>query len=279
MEDFKKIIDQYCLLVSSHYPSLINKWPVISGYNLTTFECDNWFFIIFHHRGPGSVMISNEEGIIPPSKFGVDEININNLSYIKEEILSIYAKSEKDMIISLPIIDRDNGKIKIKIEPSSINKELEEIFEKHKMILGLLKMKIFLSHKGSDKSLVRDYAMLLKELGFTTWFDEENAPAGSARNRVFSEGMAESCAAIFFITENFKDERDLGEEIDFALFQKRERGDKFAIIALCFQNGHVPDILKQRFIYKEPKNDVIALYEIVKALPIKVGKVEYKKIN
>lgn len=271
----EKIIEPYSSMVAHSFPSLINKWPIISGYNLTTFTCDDWLFIVLHHKGPGLMTHAEHCGVRNHSEFGLNEITEENISQIKSELLSIYAKSEKDAIIALKTINKSDNEIRLDL--TSITADLNELFEKHKLILGLSKMKIFLSHKGGDKSLIRDYAILLKELGFVTWFDEDDAPAGSSRNRIFSDGMAESCAAIFFITENFKDERDIGEEIDFALYQKREKGDDFAIIILCFQGGNVPDILKQRFIYKEPKNDILALYEIIKALPIKVGRVEYKK--
>lgn len=88
--------------------------------------------------------------------------------------------------------------------------------------------------------------------------------------------MKESCAAVFFITSSFKDERFLAAEINYAIAEKREKDIRFAIITILFQDKGkgkdqlvVPDLLKS-YVWKEPKSDLEALKEILKALPLKL---------
>ncbi|MBN3525061.1 toll/interleukin-1 receptor domain-containing protein [Paenibacillus apiarius] len=135
--------------------------------------------------------------------------------------------------------------------------------------------KIFLSHKSSNKPMVRNYFNLLKELGYEPWLDEDAMVAGVNPDRGIVEGFKDSCACVFFITPEFKDEKFLADEIDNARHEKRQKGDKFSIITLQFQDEHgnvgvVPELL-QRAIWKTPSNELEAFKEIVRALPIKLG--------
>ena len=96
--------------------------------------------------------------------------------------------------------------------------------------------KIFLSHKGVDKPLVREFAYALKIIGFDPWFDEESMSAGHHLRKSISNGMKESCAAVFFITPDFKDEGWLEKEIDYAEREKQSKKDRFSIITIVFEN-------------------------------------------
>jgi hypothetical protein len=141
--------------------------------------------------------------------------------------------------------------------------------------------KIFLSHKGSNKDYVKNYYEVLKEVGFEPWLDDEDMPAGSKLSRSILKGFQESCACVFFITPEFKDESYLADEIDYAIMQNRKRGDKFRIITLQFEDedgkkGSIPDML-EIFVWKTPKNEFQALKQIFRALPIKAGIIEWKK--
>lgn len=140
-------------------------------------------------------------------------------------------------------------------------------------MLNVIRQKVFLSHKGADKEIVRDYFYLLKEIGFEPWLDEDAMTAGSKLYRSLLEGFKQSCAAIFFITPNFVDEACLSMEIDYAI-EETMGYNKFTIITLLLADengnwGKVPDLLK-RFVWKEPENHLVAFKEIIKALPIKV---------
>lgn len=62
--------------------------------------------------------------------------------------------------------------------------------------------------------------------------------------------------------------------------EKRKKGDRFSIITLVFSDngntGIVPELLQQ-YVYKTPKDELDALREILKALPIRVSEPRWKK--
>ena len=132
--------------------------------------------------------------------------------------------------------------------------------------------KVFLSHKGSDKNLVRRFRDALLALNYSPWLDEDALRAGVSLDRGILKGMKESCAAVFFITPSFVDQSYISTEIEYAVSEKRSRGDDFAIITLVFadsngRRGIVPDLLK-RFVWKEPFSDLEAFSEITRSLPL-----------
>lgn len=141
--------------------------------------------------------------------------------------------------------------------------------------------KIFLSHKSVNKELVRDFKNALKIINLDPWLDEDDMPAGIALHRGIREGFRKSCAAVFFITPEFKDESFLADEIDYAKQEKTEKKERFAIITLVFKGqdgnkGKVPELLKQ-FVYKEPKSDLQAFVEIIRALPLQIPEAIWKE--
>lgn len=136
--------------------------------------------------------------------------------------------------------------------------------------------KIFLSHKSIDKPVVNRYYDALKGLGFDPWLDEPNLAAGANLHRELLRGFEESCAAVFFITANFKDENYLATEVDYAVMQKHKKDKKFAIITLRYPDASpVPGLLTP-YIYKDVANDLEGFRELVRALPIEVGPARWK---
>ena len=132
--------------------------------------------------------------------------------------------------------------------------------------------RIFLSHKGADKQIVRDFKETLEVLGYEPWLDEDAMPAGTTLERGLLRGMQSSCAVVFFITPYFKDEGYLESEINYAIQEKREKQEQFAIIALQFADedgvkAPIPELLKP-YVWKTPKTPLEALREIVRALPL-----------
>lgn len=146
-------------------------------------------------------------------------------------------------------------------------------------ILMFQARKIFLSHKGKDKKLVRRFQRALEAIGFEVWIDEKNLKAGDHLERGILQGFKESCAAVFFITDNFKDERYLKSEIDYAIAQSREKENYFRIITLAFKSGkakaEIPELLKS-FVWKSPATELDALTEIIKALPLAPRHFDFK---
>jgi hypothetical protein len=146
-------------------------------------------------------------------------------------------------------------------------------------ILMVQSRKIFLSHKGEDKKLVRRFQRALEAIGYEVWLDEKNLKAGDHLERGILQGFRESCAAVFFITDKFKDEKYLKAEIDYAIAQVREKENHFRIITLAFRRGkekiEVPELLKS-FVWKSPASELDALTEIIKALPIAPKHFDFK---
>ena len=141
--------------------------------------------------------------------------------------------------------------------------------------------RIFLSHKGADKDRVRRFKTTLKLLGFQPWLDEEDMPAGTEIHRGIQQGMKNSCAAVFFITPNFIDDQHLRNEINYAIAQKTEKRERFAIITLVISGkGSKPSVpeLLTNYVYKHPRTDLEALNEIIRALPITLGVPTWKPV-
>lgn len=141
--------------------------------------------------------------------------------------------------------------------------------------------KIFLSHRGSDKDMVIDFKNTLEILGYEPWLDEEAMPAGVPVERAVLQGMKDSCAVVFFITPSFKDDGYLETEINYAIQEKREKGDKFVIVTLLFDNSgdetvEVPDLLRP-YVWKTPNTPLQALREIIRALPFAMENVDRKE--
>jgi hypothetical protein len=143
-------------------------------------------------------------------------------------------------------------------------------------IPGANESMVFLSHKSKDKPLVTRFYDILQRLGLKPWMDKPELPAGRNLERDLLEGFNKSCAAVFFLTENFKDENYLATEIDYAVRQKRKKGEKFAIITIRFNpEAPVPDLLEQ-YVYQDVKDELEALVEIVRALPLELGPPRWK---
>lgn len=141
--------------------------------------------------------------------------------------------------------------------------------------------KVFLSHKGIDKELVIDFKKTLEILGYDPWLDDDAMPAGASVERELLQGMQDSCGVIFFITPSFKDEGFLKTEVDYAIREKRKKGDKFAIITLQFVDpdgnvGEIPELL-ETYVWKKPNTPLEALREIVRALPVGPISVDWRE--
>jgi hypothetical protein len=131
--------------------------------------------------------------------------------------------------------------------------------------------RIFLSHKGVDKDTVRGYRDLLTAMGLHPWMDESDVRAGVPLVRTLGEGMADSCAAVFFVTRDYQDTNYLQAEIDDALQQKIARASGFSLITLLIPDEHgtygqVPDPLK-KYACKRIESHLEGVRYILEALP------------
>ncbi len=262
----EQIIDIYKPMVAEKHSDLLSFWPVISGYNSKVGEYNSWLIIVFEHTGHRAFRTSSGLGELPRALFGVDTIDNSNKQSIRRRIEKHFNIKPNDAVV---FVDPDGH----------LGNELEIILQKHEYVMGLIPMKIFLSHKGADKVMVREFKKTFAELGFDPWLDEDAMTAGTELERGILRGFTESCAAVFFITANFKDEGYLASEVDYAIAEKRKKNEHFAIITIVFNyngdKGSVPELLK-RYVWKEPKNELDALREIIRALPVTLGHVYWR---
>src|SRR2546430_739336 len=76
----------------------------------------------------------------------------------------------------------------------------------------------------------------------------------------------------------------LTEILKFVVFDaatKRIKGNKFAIITLQFADdngnvGEIPELIKT-YVWKKPRTHLHALREVIRALPIQVGAVDWRE--
>ncbi len=262
----EQIVKLYREVVAQRYPEQLSAWPVLSGYNSKIGSYQGWLIVILNHTGNPVMRSFSGIGDLPQNLLGVTQLDAANKEVARSRLSRHFNLRPTDAIVF--------------IDPAgSINDELGQMLKKHEFAMGLTPMKIFLSHKGADKPLIREYKKTLELLGFDPWLDEDAMHAGLELERALLKGFADSCAAVFFVTTNYKDENFLASEVDYAVQEKRKKGDKFSIITLVFhepsEKAKVPELLT-RYVWKEPSGQLEGLREIVKALPVQTGQVYWR---
>ena len=263
-----QIVDLYKPIIEKKHPDLISRWPIVSGYNGKIGDYKDWGIIILEHTGVTS--FKNTSGInnITSAIVGFENITEQNKEIVRKRLEKHFKTDQSDSVFLLQ--KQSDGNY-------GISNELDIALKKHEFFMGITPMRIFLSHKGADKPLIREFKATLELLGFDPWLDED----AMAAERSIMKGFNDSCAAVFFVTPNFKDENYLSSEVDYAISEKRKKGDAFSIITLVFgddqQEGIVPELL-HRYVWKTPKNHLEALREILKALPVQTGDVFWRRV-
>ena len=262
-----QIAEIYNGIIQSKHPDFIGGWPILSGFDVKIGGFNSWMIVIFIHTGNKSMQTSSGIGEISQAIIGTSPIDSQNKYSIRKRVERHFALKSSDAVVF--------------VNPQgNLEDELEIMMQKHEHAMGITPMKIFLSHKGADKPLVREFKQTLALLGFDPWLDEDAMQAGAELERSLLQGFNDSCASVFFVTPNYIDENYLASEVDYAIQEKRKKGDKFAIITLVLgegdSKGFVPELL-HRYVWKEPKSDLEALREIIKALPVQTGDVYWKQ--
>lgn len=272
-ESHKYILDEYEKLVKKHHPTMLRTWPVVSGYNLTAGSAGDCWVHIFNHTGTTAMTTTNGIGEIDPAVLGFEKITDDNIEAVRANLERHFRVKPEDGVVFLKAMPEADGSYAVAFPAD----ELQKLLLRHEHCMGLAPMKIFLSHKTEDKGMLRDFAKTLTALGFIPWLDEDAMSAGDNLERSVRKGFSESCAVVFFITDNFVDERYLASEVDYAIQEKRSRNDKFAIITLCFNGAtkNVPELLKT-YVFKQPQTQLEAIREILRALPVRVGDVRWR---
>ncbi|MBN6077343.1 toll/interleukin-1 receptor domain-containing protein [Aggregatibacter actinomycetemcomitans] len=258
------ILNTYEQIIKELYPDYVRKWPIINGISrVQSFDLPGEYIAFLYVNSPMANVSFGGGGELTPEDIGLSIVQDHNLNKVREYFYTNLNLNEGD---GLFILNRNL---------SNLPSEIQLNIKRHKRFLGLTPMKIFLSHKTADKPKVREFKRILEQIGFDSWLDEEELAAGDHLEKSLFNGMKNSCAAIFFLTENYKDTNYLESEITYAINRKRE-DPKFALIALKLSsNAIVPDLLTP-YVYKEPTSDLEALSQIIKAIPAKIGKVIYQ---
>lgn len=260
------IQDEYGKIVREKYPVLAERWPILAGYNIINGEFDAYIIVIFKDTGIQNI-VSSSVAQFSPSTLGVSRIDDTNIEAVRLKLVKDYGLMPRDSVVIL------------KKDVSNLELELYKLLQKHEVVMGVIGMKIFLSHKGIDKKRVKDFKDTLELIGFEPWLDEDSMSAGVELERGIRQGFSDSCAAVFFITPNFVDEDYLASEVNYAIAEKRKKREKFSIITLVFEDngvkGTVP-VLLEPYVWKEPKTDLEAVREIIRALPLQIGNIYYR---
>lgn len=262
-----QIVRLYTAVVNERHPGAIHSWPIVTGYNVMLGGLLGWLVVALRHTANRGFKTSSGLGELPGAIAGVTSIDPSNKAAVRRRLEKHLGLQAADGVV---LVDPSG-----RLAPD----ELDDLLRKHERVMGLSPMKIFLSHKGADKAMVRRFASVLVELGFDAWLDEDAMPAGVELERGILKGFHDSCAAIFFVTPNFVDEKYLGSEVNYAIAERREKGDKFAIVTLVLEQdgkvGTVPDLLRP-YVWKTPKGELDALREVLRALPIQVGDLRWR---
>lgn len=140
--------------------------------------------------------------------------------------------------------------------------------------MATTRTKIFLCHSSADKELVREYKQTLEALGLEPWLDEDAMAAGVSLGEAIRKGVSESCAAVFFVSDDFEVSDYIAAEIDHAIEQKAEHDDQFALVTLFLGEEGAADKVPKKlrnYLWKEPKSQLEALREILRGLPLQLG--------
>lgn len=263
---FQVIVQEYGKIVKGLYPTSADRWPILAGFNIINGGYKEYVIVIFKDSGI-SGMTSSSLVNFSDTNLGVLDINNLNIDTVRARLIKDYGLSSRDSVVIL------------KKDYSNLENELQKLLQRHQVVMGVVGMKIFLSHKGIDKNKVRDFKNTLELIGFEPWLDEDAMNAGVELERGIKSGFTESCAAVFFVTPNFVDEDYLSSEVNYAIAEKRKKKEKFSIITLVVEEGGikgtVPELLEP-YVWKEPNTDLEAIREIIKSLPLQIGNIFYK---
>lgn len=267
MEFHDVVLTKYTEFVTKKHNDCESYWPVIHGfgYDLKVGVYHDYYILIF---GAGSgARQQNGIGTISEGIVRVGSITKDNIATARKNIEKYFQVSNEEILFI------------VKKDMSNIEGEFVLAMQKQEQNLGLSPMKIFLSHKSIDKPTIREYKAILETLGFQVWLDEDAMNAGVELERALLQGFKDSCAAIFFVTPDYIDEDYLASEVNYAIGEKRKKGNKFSLITLVMEKdgkkGNVPELLEP-YVWKEPRNELEALREIIRSLPIEAGQVHWK---
>ena len=101
---------------------------------------------------------------------------------------------------------------------------------------------LFVSYSHSDAEQVKPIVNWLRMAGLKVWWDSKNLSPGTRLASALSNGLAESRAALFFVSQDWVNSTWCEDEYNAAL-QERRADRRYGTIALRLDNCRVPPFL------------------------------------
>lgn len=261
------IINQYRKIVANKHPKLLQYWPVLSGYDVTSGSFNRHYVLIIKDTGNPDRFFNDIEKF-DTKKIGALAIKDSNIEAIRKNLSESYKLTPRSYIV---LLRKDN---------KNFDDEIEKMLSYHETIMGIRYRKIFLSNYGISEKIISEYKATLETMGFEPWVDENDLLGyGSPSN--YSQGFTESCAAIFFITDDFSTSPEFKKEIEYAVEEKRKKNSSFSILTLILNDENkkcrIPMPLKH-YLLKETNNITESILEIIKAIPVQISHYSYYNI-
>lgn len=126
------------------------------------------------------------------------------------------------------------------------------------------KLRIFVSHRGTNKNLARKLARILAEIGIDPWLDEDKMNAGDDLIAKIRSGIKNSDAAVFLVSADFIDSGWLRKEVEIA---ERHQIDnrRFRLIPIRLMKAEVPENF-EHLLWAEADDSSDAILQVIRAI-------------
>jgi hypothetical protein len=145
------IVDFYSQMVRAKHGQ-IPGWPVISGFNFKMAHYGTATIIHLQDTGRRGSTLSGDLGELRPAQVGADLITPANRAAVIERLRGVLNVEPRDMLLVA-----EEGYIKesesYRIDHEVIVPQLNAAMLQHEVLQGMIPMRIFLSHKGSLRTL------------------------------------------------------------------------------------------------------------------------------
>jgi len=170
---FGALTARYRALVVRTHPT-VGGWPIATGCNLVQARYGAALVVHLVHTGHTGMHTVSAMSQLNRDQIGVDVVTASNRATVLARMEILFRPHPKDMILVFENVFENplDPASRYNIPWAQIDAQLQEALVKHEHVMGLRPMKIFLSHKGTDKPRIRNYHETLKLLGFDPWLDE-----------------------------------------------------------------------------------------------------------
>lgn len=177
----KKILDNQPPKILQGVAVLVNNNP----YNLE-------FFIVFNYLNPSKKFIEEMKGEMTAA----NAIYKPNIPF--DRLSSALAKGRFDVTTFV-----DSSTVDLQLQTIFHYEDKEEVQKHIPMYNFEGEHSVFVGHSSNDKKEIKEFISYLNFDGLSVWFDEVSIDYGDSLVSKIQEGIENSSAVIFWITENF----------------------------------------------------------------------------